>query len=169
MIAEPLVEVGTATRQGLIESKRRWFHTRGMDLFVWIDDSDEPFRFELCYPKGAHELSLRWEVERGFEHALVDSGSGAGLHTSSQLLGGDAEPDIPYIAELFTNVAANVPTQVKNLVAEALRLYPQSPVVIGRRPSPATVRSRWPLYISGDGLVWVVAVLVALGVLYALL
>ena len=163
-----LVEVGSASRPSATESKRRWFHSLQMDLYVWVDDSDQPYGFELVYRKVTTEFSLRWNAEDGFSHSRVDSGPGAGGHTASDLLGATSEADVSYVRNLFAEAAGNLPSQVRTLVHEALARYPQDPVAPGTRPAPWQVRARWPFEISGDGLAWVAAIMLIIWVLYAL-
>jgi hypothetical protein len=139
-----------------------------MDLYVWVDDSDQPYGFELTYRKVTTEFSFRWDAEGGFRHSNVDSGPGAGGHTASDLLGALSEADISHIRGIFEEAAASLPTQVRVFVQDALTQYPQSPVAPGSRPTPSQVRARQPFNISGDGLMWVAAVILMLWLLYAL-
>jgi hypothetical protein len=168
MTANALVEVGSASHASAIDSKRRWFHSLQMDLYVWVDDSDQPYGFELSYRKVTTEYSFRWDAEGGFTHSKVDSAPGAGGHTASDLLGTTSAVDISYIRNIFAEAAGNLPPPIRALVQDALALYPQSPVALGSRPTPSQVRARRPFHISGDGLGWVVALLLVIWALYAL-
>jgi hypothetical protein len=156
------LEVGSASRPSRMEPRRRWFRASGIDLYVWIDESDHPFAFQLCYEKGVHEFALTWETERGFTHAKVDSGSGAGLHSSSQLLVGSSEPDLGHIKQNFSRVSEGLPPLIRSLVSDALELYPSSPTAPGRRPVLYKgVLSRLAPFLTWQGLFWAVVLAAA--------
>lgn len=120
-------------RQYANEPKRRWFITPGMDLIVWVDELDRPFKFQLCYETQAAEYALTWEALRGFNHAMVDDGERT---NRTPILCGDAPFEKSYLLELFKASNAGLPADIGGLVLEALTLYPASPVAAGVRPAP---------------------------------
>lgn len=168
MSSSALIEVGSATRPSRTDPRRRWFRTRGVDLYVWFDESDQPFAFQLCYEKGVQEFALTWEAEHGFSHTNVDSGSGAGagMHTSSQLLVGSSDPDLAHIKHVFEHVSDGLPSAVRALVSDALELYPKSPTAPGRRPILYKgVVSRLAPLLTWQSALWAVVLFVALATL----
>jgi hypothetical protein len=116
------------------EPRRRWFYAKGLDLIVWLDDTDKPFKFQLCYEKGRSEFALTWETEKGFDHASVDAGEGTAFESNTPILRVDGDLDPEFLLALFENSSREVPTDIRSLVAGALRLYPRSPKAPGRRP-----------------------------------
>ena len=44
----------------------RWFADRDFDLFVWYNEDDSFFGFQLCYEKGKNEKALTWKAKSGF-------------------------------------------------------------------------------------------------------
>lgn len=126
-------------RQHVGEPKRRWFVGPGMDLIVWFDEWDRPFKFQLCYEVWLSEYALTWEAGRGFNHARIDSGEHTAGIRGTPILCDDKTPfDQTYLMGLFQTSNSNLPTEIKGLVSEALRLYPSSPMVSGRRPLQKT-------------------------------
>lgn len=131
---EQLCEL-SGVRQHADEAKRRWFFTRSMDLIVWVDEFDRPFKFQLCYEKRTTEYALTWEPEKGFDHAVVDSGpTNASKNVTPILRRSDDTFDREYLLGLFQVSNSNLPPSVGGLVSEALSLYPSSPIAPGRRP-----------------------------------
>ena len=117
------------------EPRRRWFSGEGIDLIVWLDERAAAFGFQLCYPEGGHEMALTWEAGRGFEHATVDNGDNGLRYKGTPLLKPGAPLEIKHVRLLFEAVAANLPTEIRRLVSEALSHYPQSPEIPARRPA----------------------------------
>lgn len=129
-------------RQHANEPKRRWFFAPAMDLTVWVDELERPFKFQLCYEKRPAEYALTWEAGRGFNHALVDRGEGSPAMAPSPILRNDDEPfEKTYLLALFQASYANLPTSIGSLVSDALMLYPSSPAVAGRRPVLSEARA----------------------------
>lgn len=132
-------------RQHVGEARRRWFVAPAMDLIVWFDELDRPFRFQLCYEVWMTEYALTWEAGRGFNHALVDGGDGGSGESRTPILCGDEPFEKSYLVELFHASNADLPENIGSLVSEALMLYPSSPVVAGydgsRHARPAAKQS----------------------------
>lgn len=163
MVAGHLREVSRVS-QVRFEPKRRWFSAQGMDLIVWVDESNRPFSFQLCYEKGAREFALTWEVEKGFDHSFVDSGEQKPTRNNSPILRPGGALDSVYVSKLFEEASANVPTAVRDLVSEALRSYPNSPTTPGRRPPP-TYRgaiSKLASLITWQSLFWTAVLILSI-------
>lgn len=125
----------SGVRQYADEPKRRWFVAPTMDLIVWVDEFDRPFKFQLCYEVRVTEYALTWETGRGFNHALVDGGEGNPVMNRTPILRNNNAPfDKAYLLGLFQVSNANLPTSIGSLVSEALELFPSSPTVAGKRP-----------------------------------
>ena len=125
----------SGVRQYADEAKRRWFFAPGLDLIVWVDKLDRPFKFQLCYEKRTTEYALTWGSAQGFDHALVDNGQGnAAMDVTPILRRTDDSFDREYLLGLFQVSNANLPPSVGGQVSEALLLYPSSPTAPGRRP-----------------------------------
>jgi hypothetical protein len=159
----PLTEVGAARRPSRAEPRRRWFHSDTADLYVWIDESDRPFSFQLSYEKRTHEFALTWSVEHGFNHSKIDSSKGAGQQTASPLVSESTEPDLLFLRAVFAGADGHLPKDISALVTDALRLYPESPNAPGRRPVLYKgVFSRLGPFLTWQTLFWALVLLVTL-------
>lgn len=136
---ERLKEVGGT---GQIENglKRRWFSATGVDLIIWFDDFNRPFKFQLCYEQGRKEFALTWEGGVGFSHVSIDSGEhGRYLYKSAPMLEERVvsfEPDM--WRHRFHGMSAELPQEIREIVQSALNLYPKSPESAPRRPMKRT-------------------------------
>lgn len=131
---EPFRELA-GVRQYTDEPRRRWFFAPTMDLIVWVDECDRPFKFQICYEVKTAEYALTWESGQGFDHALVDRAKGDASMNRTAILRKDDTFDKEYLLALFQNANSNLPPDIGGLVLEALTLYPSSPAAPGRRPA----------------------------------
>jgi hypothetical protein len=57
------------TRQNEGESKRVWYFSSSLDMFVWFDQDDVPYAFDLTYKTRRYqERTVSWHRERGYRH-----------------------------------------------------------------------------------------------------
>ena len=114
------------TRQVDGEPKRRWFSSLDLDLIVWLDDSDAPTGFQLCYDKSHGERALTWHAGRGFDHMAVDDGEqNPAQHKSTPILVADGELDCTRVKRMFVDASREVPADLRALVTAALDRYPR--------------------------------------------
>ena len=116
------------TRQVDGEPKRRWFSSPELDLIVWLDESDAPSGFQLCYDKTHGERALTWRAGRGFDHMAVDDGEqDPAQHKSTPILVADGEFDYSRITKSFIEASGEVPADLRSFVMRALERYRKAP------------------------------------------
>lgn len=135
--------IGTRQIEG--EPKRRWFSSETLDLIVWSNEENLPFKFQLCYDTDREEHALTWEAGRGVNHSSVDSRKASGGPASPILVPAGAI-DRDRVREVFTQSSLELDAQISALVTMVLDAYPDSPNISARRPPP---RSK-----SGDRPWW---------------
>ncbi len=113
------------TRQRPGEPRRRWFTSRNLDLYVWLDDAGVPVAFQFCYDKGHRERALTWKRGSGFSHLAVDDGEGNDLvYKGSPILVADGRFEARAVAQRFSEAAAGLPADIVELVLSRLREHP---------------------------------------------
>jgi len=109
------------------DPRRRWFTAPGLDLIVWFDESNQPLGFQLCYEKKHKEFALTWKAGKGYDHSAVDSGEQLPIRNRTPVLVADGTFDADYVSRLFEAASVEVPSPLRSLVSEALRVYPRNP------------------------------------------
>jgi hypothetical protein len=124
---DPLRELAD-TRQIPGEPKRRWFTSLQLDLFIWVDEADQPVGFQLCYDKNAGEHAFTWREGRGYDHSSVDDGEdGPSIYKSTPILRANGYFNRSRVKTLFLEAAAAVPTVLREFVSERLDSFPERP------------------------------------------
>jgi len=106
------------------EPNRRWFFSHEQDLVVWLDDDAQIRGFQLCYDKYKSEHAITWRKEKGFEHSVVDDGESGGLDFQTPFLYPNGYCDITRVLTKFSEISANVPSEIVAFVIERLNEYP---------------------------------------------
>jgi hypothetical protein len=112
------------TRQIRGEPRRRWFNSDSMDLYVWYDHEDAPLGFQLCYGKPNEERALTWFRPASYSHMRVDTGNSHGPDSGTPLLVLDGLFDPVSVGEQFARLGADLPAEVRELVASRLDAFP---------------------------------------------
>jgi hypothetical protein len=108
------------------EQRRRWFHSRSMDLIVWYGENDFPVGFQLCYGKGDAERALTWNAPRDYSHMAIDDGEGRWFHyKATPILIPDGRFDASSVCESFILESVELPRAIIDLVVVKLREHPQ--------------------------------------------
>ena len=114
-----------AVRQNAGEHSRRWFTSEDLDLYVWVNESDTPVKFQLCYDKVGVERALTWSQDRGFAHDNVDAGETGGLrHKAAAVLIADGVLDATRLAKIFSEAAKELPAEIHRFVMDKLVTHP---------------------------------------------
>lgn len=133
--------IGTRQIEG--EPKRRWFSSDSLDLIVWSNEENLPFKFQLCYDTDRQEHALTWEAGRGFDHSSVESGKTSGGPASPILLAAGAF-DRDRVRKTFSQSNCELEAQINALVIMVLDAYPDSPNIAARRPPPRSKSGNHP-------------------------
>ena len=107
------------------EPRRRFFFSHEQDLWVWFDEDDSPVAFQLAYGKYRNEHAIRWKAGRGFTHQQVDDGENAGLVKQAPILIADGAFDAAGVLARFLQLAAQIPQEIADFVAQRLREHPE--------------------------------------------
>lgn len=133
--------IGTRQIEG--EPKRRWFSSETLDLIVWSNEANLPFKFQLCYDTDRQEHALTWEAGRGFDHSSVDSRKTSGGPASPILVPSGAF-DRDRVREAFAQSSCELEAQIGALVTMVLDAHPDSPDIAARRPPPLSRSEEHP-------------------------
>lgn len=119
------------------EPRRRWFFSEDLDLIVWTEDSNRPFKFQICYDTTREEKALTWEAGRGFDHSSVVTTRSLSGHMASPILVRNADMfDRDRLRNIFVESSYELDFQIRELVTMVLDAYPTSPNIAARRPAP---------------------------------
>jgi hypothetical protein len=111
-----------ATRQVPGEPPRRWFTSRSIDLFVWLDSEQSPIGFQICYDKQWREHALTWTKATGFAHMAVDSGETRPTrHKGAPILVANGAFDATRILEDFRRESDAVPAEFAAMIEDKLQ------------------------------------------------
>jgi len=72
--------------------RRRYFDDDWLEVFVWLDDTNQIVGFKLCYDRHEGELAVTWRKDEGFELSPVHHGEETSLYGRSQF---PVEIDLP--------------------------------------------------------------------------
>lgn len=104
------------------EPRRRWFTAPGLDLVVWLNESDALVAFQICYHHDRSEKALTWSAGGGFTQRTVDDGEAIGrLLKSTPILQAQEPVDFAYVAALFEAPSNSLPADVADFVRSTLR------------------------------------------------
>ena len=117
---EPLREVPRVRQHPGDAGRRRWFASRGTDLYVW-EHAGEIGRFELCYGKPHAEHTLAWDCRQGLAHAAIDDGEAHAGRNRTPIVIPDGRFDADEIALEFERVGARLEPRLYRFVLA--RLY----------------------------------------------
>jgi len=87
---------------------RRWFTDEAMDLYIWLDESDEVIGFQLTYDKPGSEKALTWKRGDNVMHTRVEEGSRPGKYPGSPILMIDGVVDVDYVLREFRERARDI-------------------------------------------------------------
>jgi hypothetical protein len=108
------------------ELPRRWFFSHEQDLLVWFGPDGTPSAFQLAYGKYRGEHALRWKVNRGYRHYVVDDGErGGGGGKQAPLLETDGPFPAARVLKRFQELSAEIPKEIAEFIALRLREHPE--------------------------------------------
>ena len=107
------------------EAPRRWFFSHEQDLLLWFGPDGSPIAFQLAYGKYRNEHALRWKVNLGFSHYVVDDGEGEGIGKGVPLLELDGAFPASKVLRRFLELSAEMPQDIVTFVAQRLREHPE--------------------------------------------
>jgi len=102
---------------------RRWFQNAFFDLYVWSNDVDELFGFQLCYEKGGDQRALRYSHGLGFQHEGVDQPEDKPGRSMSAIFVANGALDADALCARFALDAIEIPASVRAFVIEQLGKY----------------------------------------------
>jgi hypothetical protein len=107
------------------EPRRRWFVSADLDLVVWLDESDQPTGFQLCYDRGGLERAVTWQSGVGFSHRAVDEGDRrGGKFKATPILVPDGPFPANRVAVQFADQSVGLPRELADFVGGKLRQHP---------------------------------------------
>ena len=124
------------------EPRRRWFNDEAMDLYVWLDDSNECVGFQLTYGKPRAEKAFTWKAGDRYSHLGVDDGARPGRHPGSPILVPDGVFDAAGVLPEFRERAGHMDAEVADFVAAKIEALCEIPVPAVRPDS-----GRWLRYV----------------------
>ena len=122
MIEADLTEHGVQVLREIVTERqpqpaeRRWFTSEHADLYIWQDPSGSISGFEYCYRTGAREYSLRWNMRRGIEYAVIDDGESVPLRNNSPIAIMIDKPDWDLLLQHFRAESRSVDTGLYQFV-----------------------------------------------------
>jgi hypothetical protein len=106
------------------EPKRLWFSDENFDLYVWLDDSDDIIRFQLCYDKPWNEGSLIWKKGSGYVHDRVEDGEDRpGRQKATPILVKNGYFEYERIADIFKKESREIQERISSFVYEKIMQY----------------------------------------------
>jgi hypothetical protein len=116
------------TRQNDSESRRVWYFSNSLDMFVWFDAQDSPYAFDLTYKtKRYQERTVSWHRERGYRHWKPETGRQR--FGSGGILVQDGEFDRTLVAAQFLAQCVDVPAAISHQVLTRLAAFRLTPSV----------------------------------------
>lgn len=106
------------------ELTRRWFQDKNFDLIVWQQTAGQLQAFQLCYDRMRDERVLTWSIEKGFEHAGIDSGEDDPMHNRAPILVADGVFSSAKIASAFGEVCGAIAPDIARFVLDKILTYP---------------------------------------------
>lgn len=106
------------------EAPRRWFFSHEQDLLVWFGPDGRPIAFQLAYAKYRNEHAIRWKVNVGFGHYVVDDGEGD-VVKGAPLLEPDGAFPVNNVLRRFLELSGEMPQEIVTFVAQRLREHPE--------------------------------------------
>ncbi len=88
---------------------KRWFTTNAgtVNLYIWESTTQQKIvRFEFCYTTFWEEKMIRWQSDRGWQFAIVDTDETAKLSKSAAILQVTDEIDPEEALQIFRNHAS---------------------------------------------------------------
>ncbi|MBI5597952.1 MAG: hypothetical protein HY928_17860 [Elusimicrobia bacterium] len=116
-----LAELKTVSQPAGQPGTRRWFADEEMDLIVWYTPDGNLDGFQLCYDKGGNERALTWKAGGSVVHCAVDQGEDLPTDNRTPIMAPDGRPSVGRVLEEFEERGAELPTDLRTLVAEKIR------------------------------------------------
>ena len=109
------------TGQQQTDNNRLWFSDDNHDLFVWLDDRNNPVAFQFSYDKHRDEHCIYWHQQRGFRHDRIDSGDNlqAG-YKMTPILVPDGHFDAPRLVKLFQSICMEMDPRLARFIQQTL-------------------------------------------------
>ncbi|MBF0621860.1 MAG: hypothetical protein HQL54_08025 [Magnetococcales bacterium] len=102
---------------------RRWFQSRQLDLFVWMDVGGIN-SFQLAYDRNtSNEGVLSWEAGGVCQHSRVDDGEGLPFKNQSPMLVANGVVPIDRIIDQFQACSETLPTAMRTTLLAILSEY----------------------------------------------
>ena len=110
-----------ATRQHEGESRRAWYFSSSLDMFVWFDSEDVPYAFELAYKTRRYQdRVVAWHQERGYRHWRPEAERG---RFATNMLVQSGPFDRVLVAAQFLAQCAELPAVIVNSVLTRLAAF----------------------------------------------
>jgi hypothetical protein len=116
-----MLEEFQSVRQHPGDRRRRWFCDNYFDLVVWYEPTEEIFGFQLSYDRLGKPRAFTWRRPYGMAHEAVDDGDDPLLkYKQTPILVPDGAPDMGPLIRRFTDAAAGLPDDIRELVLDKL-------------------------------------------------
>jgi hypothetical protein len=106
------------------EPKCRWFTDDFFDLILWVDESENPVGFQLCYDRRGDSRAITWHKEKGYSHHGVDEGENGALQPkATPILVQDGIFDTTAIYQAFSKAGAGIDQKITKFILERIKNY----------------------------------------------
>jgi hypothetical protein len=103
--------------------KRSWMSDEYFDLVVWYERSNAIHGFQLCYDKPRWERALTWMADRGFTHAVIESGEEDPQANRTPVLVPDGSFPADSVTREFRARSGGLPKSLRNFVLAKLKQF----------------------------------------------
>jgi hypothetical protein len=115
----------TTTKSADLTEYKLWFNDHDNDLFIWLDQNENPTGFQFCYDKSFDEHSINWQQQKGFSHARIDAGEAcSSRYKMIPIMLPDGVFKYRQVAELFRSISAHIDHKLADFVYHKICTYP---------------------------------------------
>lgn len=110
--------------QRLVEdgaSKREWYQSPLLDLFVWYDASGRIISFQLSYDKQRTEKLCLWKSGGRLACYEVEPGDNPGGYSRSPVLRQQVPCQLTPLHGVFADQSGHLPASLRQLIDDVLR------------------------------------------------
>lgn len=107
------------------EPGRRWFASSQLEVIVWLDGTNAPRAFRLCYRTPGGERAVTWSDGK-LTHARIDAGErhdGLPSYKQSPMLAPDIEFDGAALLERFERASGALPGDLARFIHSVLSRF----------------------------------------------
>lgn len=109
------------SNQQQTDDRRLWFNDQDHDLFVWLDEQQQPLAFQFSYHTRQGEHCIHWHRQRGFSHDRIDSGENLhGRYKMTPIMVPDGRFDRQQLAEKFQSVCEEMDPALAQFIYRTL-------------------------------------------------